>query len=219
MGYAIRVKICGVTSEADAEQAARLGADALGLNFHPPSPRALTLARAEQILRVLPPLLSTVGVFVDRPLDQVRALLGPLGRVTTVQMHGTHQEPLLCPPYQFVPAFAVRAPEDLARIEQYLAEARNLDRLPAAILIDGYRSGLPGGTGQTAPWDLLADFRPAVPLILAGGLTPDNVAEAIRRVRPWAVDVASGVETAPGRKDPEKMRRFLDSARAAAAGL
>jgi phosphoribosylanthranilate isomerase len=216
MGYAIRVKICGVTSEADAEAAVLLGADALGLNFHPPSPRALTMTRAEQILRVLPPFVSAVGVFVDLPLDRVRAVLGSLGRVTTVQMHGSNAEPLSCLPYHFVPAFAVRAREDLARIEQYLAEARRLARLPAAILVDGYRPGLPGGTGQTAPWDLLADFQSPVPLILAGGLTPDNVAEAVRRVRPYAVDVASGVESAPGRKDAELMRRFLESARAAA---
>ena len=92
---------------------------------------------------------------------------------------------------------------------------RAAGHLPSAILLDAYVEGQDGGTGTTAPWDLIADYRPGVPVILAGGLTPDNVALAVRTVRPWAVDVASGVESEPGRKDPEKMRRFVEAARAA----
>ena len=108
---------------------------------------------------------------------------------------------------------------DLQGIARYLDRCRSLELLPAAVLVDAHVSGQYGGTGQTLPWDLLADFRPGVPLILAGGLTPENVAEAVRLVRPYAVDVASGVELSPGRKDAEKMRRFIGSAREAAAKL
>ena len=111
----------------------------------------------------------------------------------------------------------MRDAASLQAIELYLDACRASRRTPSALLLDGHASGQHGGTGQTAPWHLLASFRPGVPIILAGGLTPDNVAEAIQIVRPYGVDVASGVESAPGRKDSEKMRRFLANAREAAA--
>jgi phosphoribosylanthranilate isomerase len=104
-------------------------------------------------------------------------------------------------------------------VEAYLAACREAGTLPPAVLVDAHVPGEYGGTGRVAPWDLLADWRPTVPLILAGGLTPDSVAAAIRRVRPFAVDVASGVESVPGRKDAEKMRRFIGEARAAFLAL
>jgi phosphoribosylanthranilate isomerase len=107
----------------------------------------------------------------------------------------------------------------LEKINRYLALAGEIGQMPAAVLVDGYAAGLRGGTGRTAPWHLLSDFRPGVPLILAGGLTPDNVAEAVRIVRPYAVDVASGVESVPGRKDPQKMKRFIAAVQEAAATL
>jgi phosphoribosylanthranilate isomerase len=215
MAQALRIKICGVTSEADACRAVELGADAVGLNFHPPSPRRVDAVTADRILRGLPPFIEAVAVYVETPLRQVYEHLRDFGRVRTIQMHGRQRELANCYPYHFVPAFAVRAAEDLHSVSRYLDACRGLGWPPSAVLLDGHAPGLHGGTGQTAPWDLLADFRPGVPVILAGGLTPDNVAEAVRRVRPYALDVASGVESAPGRKDPEKMARFIDNARSA----
>ena len=114
-------------------------------------------------------------------------------------------------------AFVVRDQNSLQDIAGYLHRSRTLGQVPDAILVDAHVPGQYGGTGRVAPWDLLADFRPGVPLILAGGLTPDNVAEAVRIVRPYGVDVASGVEQQPGVKDAEKMRRFIGNAREAAA--
>jgi phosphoribosylanthranilate isomerase len=219
MAHPLRVKICGVTTEEDARQAALLGADAVGLNFYPSSPRCVGAAAADLILRALPPFVEAVGVFVELPLPQVFEQLRPLARVRTVQWYGRHGEPGDCSPYHFIPAFPVRDAESLQAITRYLDVCRDLGRLPAAVLVDAHVAGQHGGTGRAVPWELLASFRPGVPLILAGGLTPDNVALAVRRVRPYAVDVASGVEHGPGRKDPDKMRRFLDAAREAAARL
>jgi phosphoribosylanthranilate isomerase len=213
---ALRIKICGITSEQDATQAAALGADALGLNFYPRSPRYVSPATAGRIVRALPPFVEPVALFVNEPLEKAVELARQLGPVRTVQWHGEHPEACGETTFRFIPAFQVRGAEDLARVCRYLAFCRDLDRLPAAVLIDGHAAGQYGGTGQAAPWELLADFRPGVPLILAGGLTPENVAEAVRAVRPYGVDVASGVEAAPGRKDTEKLRRFIDQARAAA---
>jgi phosphoribosylanthranilate isomerase len=193
--------------------------DAIGLNFYPQSPRYVEPAVAEQVLRGLPPFVEAVGLFVNTPLRQIAQTLRPLGRIQTVQCYGEPRE--LADPYplRLIAAFNLRDRDGLLAIRRYLDLCRGLGHAPAAVLVDAAVPGQFGGTGHTAPWELLADFSPGVPLILAGGLTPENVAEAIRAVRPYAVDVASGVESNPGRKDAEKMRRFLDAARAAAAGL
>jgi phosphoribosylanthranilate isomerase len=219
MGYHIRVKVCGLTRLEDLVVGARLGVDAVGLNFHPPSPRSITEEQAIRLLGELPPFVQAVGVWVRKTVEEVRPLLGRLGRVATIQVHGGPHEVEDAFPYHFVPAFPVRDEQDRQEIERYLETCRSRGRLPSAILVDGHSPGLHGGTGQTAPWHLLADWRPGVPLILAGGLTPDNVADAVRAVRPWGVDAASGVEIGPGRKDEEKMRRFIDRAREAAWAL
>jgi phosphoribosylanthranilate isomerase len=219
MGYHLRIKICGVTEPGDAIQAAHFGADAIGLNFYPPSPRCVPLERADAILEVLPPFVESVGVFARDPFSTVAVTLSRLPGLHVVQWHGENCEPASACPLPLVPAFPVSDPPSLDAIRSYLARCRDLGRLPAAVLVDAHVPGLHGGTGRTAPWELLADFHPEVPLILAGGLTPDNVAEAVRQVRPYAVDVASGVESAPGRKDPAKVRRFIEAAREAAAGL
>jgi phosphoribosylanthranilate isomerase len=219
MGYHVRVKVCGLTCPGDLHAAARLGADAVGLNFHPPSPRSLTPERAAGLLAAWPPFVEAVGVFVRQTVHEVRPLLERLGRVRTVQIHGGPHAPADGGPYHLVPAFAVRDEDDRRAIDRYLEACRAAGRLPAAVLVDGHAPGLHGGTGQVAPWRLLAGWRPGVPVVLAGGLTPDNVAEAVRVVRPWAVDVASGVEASPGRKDEERMRRFIDRAREAAWAL
>lgn len=219
MSYHVRVKICGVTTEVDARQAALLGADAVGLNFYPSSPRFIGASAAQLILRELPPLMSAVGVFVEVPMRQAFEHIQTLGRIHTIQWHGKKPELSDCFPYHLIAAFAVRDAASLQAIQHYLDACRAVGRLPAALLLDGHAPGKHGGTGQKAPWHLLASFQPGLPIILAGGLTADNVAEAIRTVRPYGVDVASGVENAPGRKDVEKMRRFLSSAREAAARL
>ncbi len=219
MAYHLRVKICGVTNEADARHAALAGADAVGLNFYPGSPRHIDAATAGFILRELPPFIEAVGLFVNQPLRQVFEFLHPLGRIRTIQWHGEQRELSDSFPYHLIAAFPVRDAGSLLSITRYLDTCRGLDRLPAAILVDAHVPGQHGGTGQKAPWDLLASFQPGVPVILAGGLTPENVAEAVRVVRPYAVDVASGVERSPGHKDPDKVRHFIAQAKEAAAKL
>ena len=216
--HPLRVKICGVTRPADVAVCAAAGADAVGVNFHPASPRYVDPRNAQPVLRAIPPLMAGVGVFVGLPFRQVAALAYQLG-LRGVQYHGEHGEPEDAFPFSFVPAFRVRDRQSLADIERYLEKCRAVGRLPGAILVDAHVEGLHGGTGQRAPWELLIDFRPGVPLILAGGLTPKNVAEAIRTVRPDGVDVASGVESAPGQKDADRVRAFVANAHEAAAGL
>lgn len=214
----LRIKICGVTTPDDIRLCADAGADAVGINFHPGSPRYVDPRQATPLVRALSPLMSAVGVFVDQPMRQMCAVAFQLG-LRAVQHHGDKREVSDSFPFGFIPAFRVKDETSLAAIQQYLETCQAASCLPAAILVDAYVEGLHGGTGQTAPWQLLAEFKPVVPLILAGGLTPDNVADAIRVVRPAAVDVASGVEASPGKKDALKVRRFVANARQAAEQL
>jgi phosphoribosylanthranilate isomerase len=217
MPYRLRVKICGVTNVEDAGTAALLGADALGFNFWEGSKRHVTPEAAGAILRELPPFVEPVALYVNQPLKAVFRALNSLGRIHTFQWHGTRRELCDAYPFRMISAFAVRDRPGLADVTRYLDTARAAGKAPAAVLVDAYAPGQHGGTGLRAPWDLLAEFKPPEPLILAGGLTPDNVAEAIRLVRPYAVDVATGVESAPGHKDAELMRRFIGNAHEAAA--
>jgi phosphoribosylanthranilate isomerase len=204
----VRIKICGVTTPGDARVAADAGADAVGLNFYPKSPRFVTPTQAAAIVRGLPAFTAPVGVFVAMPLRQVCAVAFQLGLrgIQTYDDHAPSEDPF---PFAHVPAFRVKDAAGLELVRRFVDAAAALGRRPAAVLIDSHVEGRMGGTGHTAPWDSLAGFDPGVPLILAGGLTPDNVAEAVARVRPWGVDVASGVESAPGRKDPTKVARFV----------
>lgn len=211
----MRIKICGITNVADALQAASLGADAVGLNFFQGSSRCINEGTAAEIVRSIPPFVEPVGLFVNEPLAGVLERVQQWQFLRTIQWHGDRHEVPPSMPYHFIPAFQVRDADGLSDVTAYLEQCRQCGRLPVAIVIDGHVSGAYGGTGQRAPWERLAGFQPGVPLILAGGLTPDNVAEAIRIVRPYGVDVAGGVESAPGRKDPEKMRRFIKAAREA----
>jgi phosphoribosylanthranilate isomerase len=213
----IRIKICGVTRVRDAEDAAQLGADAVGLNFYQPSPRHVEPALVPSILRALPPFVEPVGVFVNEPLRAVCATAQQLGITRLVQWHGDRHEVCDVFPHRLICAFQVRERSHLAAVARHLDACRAQGHVPAAILVDAQVPGQYGGTGQVVPWDLLAEFQPGVPLVLAGGLTPENVAESIRRVRPHGVDVASGVESSPGVKDLEKMRRFIANVREAAA--
>jgi len=219
MNYRLRIKICGVTTIEDAHTAALLGADAIGLNFWEGSKRHVTPATAQAILRELPPFVEPVALFVNQPLRAIFPVLNALGRMRTFQWHGTQRELCDAYPFQMIVAFPVRDAASLTDISRYLDMARDAGKSPAAVLVDAHVPGEHGGTGHVAPWNLLAGFKPPEPLILAGGLTPENVAEAIRLVRPYAVDVASGVERSPGVKDPEKIRRFVANAHEAAAKL
>jgi phosphoribosylanthranilate isomerase len=212
----MRIKICGVTTIADIQLCADAGADAVGINFHPASPRFVDPKQAPPLIRAIPPLMSSVGVFVNQPMRQMCAIAYQLG-LRGVQHHGEQREIADPFPFAFIPAFQIKDAGSVSSIRTYLERWRPSGIQPSAILVDAHAEGQHGGTGQTAPWELLAGFQPGVPLILAGGLTPENVSEAIRMVRPWAVDVASGVESAPGKKDPDKVRRFIGNAREAVA--
>ncbi len=205
-----RVKICGVTTPADAVFAADCGADALGLNFVPASPRYLTADRAAAVVAGLTPFVATVGVFAGGAGDDVRAMATRLG-LRAVQTYDAGPPAAAYAPAAHVAAFRIATAADLLAVTEYVRVHR-----PAAVLLDSFVTGALGGTGHRAPWELLAGFDPGVPVILAGGLTPDNVAEAIRLVRPWGVDVASGVEASPGVKDRAKVRDFVRAAKGAA---
>jgi phosphoribosylanthranilate isomerase len=206
----VRIKICGVTAPEDVRAIAELGADAVGLNFYPKSPRYIDPRNAAELLRSIPPMMDAVGVFVGLKTRQVCALAYQLG-LRSVQCFGEIDDVEDSYPFQRIAAFRVKDRSSLDEIDLYLEKCRSINALPAALLADAHVEGQLGGTGQTAPWDLLAKFRPGIPLILAGGLTPEIVAEAIRTVRPFAVDVASGVESSPGKKDLDTVRRFIDA--------
>jgi len=198
-----RVKICGVTRLEDALQAARLGADALGFNFWPGSKRFLTPAAARPMVERLPPFVTPVGVFVNQPEAEIRRAAEESG-VRVLQLHGD-EPPALCArlPFPVVKAVRVSAALPLDALEAYPV---------AAFLLDAPSAGY-GGSGAAFDWALAEGLAGLGPLILAGGLTPENVAAAVRRVRPYAVDVASGVESSPGVKDVSKMARFIAAAR------
>lgn len=210
----IQIKICGVTTPEDVDVVADAGANAIGFNFYPKSPRYVDPKAAEPLVRALPSFLAPVGVFVEAPMRQAIAIGFQLG-LRTLQ---TYTSPPDDDPFPFahLPAFRVKDTASLQAIRQYVAGCASFGRKPAAVLVDSFVPGEVGGTGKVAPWELLVGFDPGVPLVLAGGLTPDNVAEAIRLVKPKGVDVASGVESAPGKKDPGKVRAFVKNARAAA---
>ncbi len=197
----VRVKICGITRVEDALAAARLGADAVGLVFYDPSPRAVSIAQACAIVAALPPFVTAVGLFVDPAPATVRAVLDelPLG---LLQFHG-QETPSTCAVYglPYIKALRMREGVDVA------AAAARYDAA-VGLLLDTYQPGLAGGTGATFDWQRV----PAgldKPIILAGGLTPQNVAAAVKQVRPYAVDVSGGVEADKGIKDAAKLAAFI----------
>ncbi len=209
------VKICGVTNAQDAAAAVELGADFVGVNFYSGSPRYAKPYLVPQILEVLAGKAEAVAVMVKPIREHLVGDPATLQGIGIIQWHDTDHEPRPWLTKPVIPAFAVQVPFDLARIKEYVELCRRENCMPQALLIDAFARGLHGGTGKAAPWNLLAGFEPGVPIILAGGLKPENVGEAIRTVRPFGVDVASGVETEPGRKDHDKMRRFIEAAREA----
>jgi phosphoribosylanthranilate isomerase len=199
----VRVKICGITNWPDARLAVDEGADALGFNFFPPSPRSVSPAAAWDIIRRLPPFVAAIGVFVDWKPAAVTSLARAL-HLSGVQLHGN--EPAADVEAAALSAFVIKA----VQVKQGLRpESLRKFRAANAVLLDGFRSGLHGGTGATADWNFARRARRYANIILAGGLTPENIAEAIAAAEPCAVDVASGVEKKPGKKDPAKLRAFL----------
>ena len=197
------IKICGITRLEDALLAAQLGADALGFNFWPGSKRYIEPDAARAIIERLPPFVTAVGLFVNQPPTHVLATAAQSG-VAVVQLHGD-EPPQDCNGYPIpvFKAFRMAGPESLAAIDRYRVQA---------CLLDAPSAGF-GGSGAVFDWALARQVSARRIIILAGGLTPENVAEAVRAVRPWAVDVASGVETSPGVKDPDKLARFIANSR------
>ena len=199
----VRVKICGITNPDDALQAAACGADAIGLVFFAKSPRCVSPERAREIIARLPPLVTTVGLFVNEDPRTIRAVAAQC-RLDRVQLHGD-ESPADCllPPLRVLKALRVRDAESLARADDY----------PADLLLDAWSDQVYGGSGRQFDWQLARALAARRPIILAGGLRPDNVAEAVAAVNPYAVDVSSGVERSPGRKDHEKVAEFIRRAR------
>jgi phosphoribosylanthranilate isomerase len=186
-----------------------LGAHALGFNFYPPSPRSISPAAAWEIVRKLAPMVATVGVFVNWPAEAIAALAGAL-RLDGVQLHGDEQPREaadLAGRFRVIKAFAAGPRFKVRTLAKYKAAS--------AFLLDGYRQGLYGGTGQTADWRLAREAKRYGLVIVAGGLRPENVARAIAEAQPFGVDVASGVESRPGKKDPGALRELMREVEAA----
>ena len=199
----VKVKICGITNLDDALYAASSGADALGFVFYGGSSRYVEPDRARRIIAELPPFLTCVGLFVNELPARIVKTVEHCG-LNAIQLHGD-ESPEQCnfPPYRVVKALRLSGQD---RIDDYPV---------SALLLDACVSGQFGGTGQLGDWELAARIAETRPLILAGGLTPDNVAAAVRFVRPYAVDVSSGVETEPGRKNQHKVKEFIHMAKEA----
>ncbi|MGM0433101.1 MAG: phosphoribosylanthranilate isomerase [Pseudomonadota bacterium] len=196
-----RIKICGITREEDAVIAARAGVDAIGLVFHPDSPRHVAVEQAQRIRAALPPFVTTVGLFVNASSSLVREALSRVP-LDLLQFHGD-ESAAFCAGFGHPWIRAVRV-----RDSRVVVAAESTYDRAFGLLADAYSQDRYGGTGETFNWDWVPDSR-SLPLILAGGLTAENVGEAVRRVRPWAVDVSGGVESAPGIKSPQRIHEFV----------
>jgi phosphoribosylanthranilate isomerase len=204
----MRIKLCGITSLDDARRCVDAGVDALGFIFVPGTPRHVTAETAARIIETLPPFVTPVGVFWDHPAGQVKAIAEEC-RLGALQFHGDEApEDLLEHRLPLIKTLKVAGAADLARMPEYRV---------AAFLLDSPARWSEGAARPPIPWDVAAVAARRHPVLLSAGLTPDIVALAVRRVRPYGVDVNSGVEARPGRKDPAKVRRFVAEARAAAA--
>jgi phosphoribosylanthranilate isomerase len=212
VSVATRIKFCGITSAEDAELAVRAGAWSVGLIFWPGSPRRAAIGDAAEIGAALHRRAEVAGVFVNAPLDEIAATADSAS-LTMVQLHGD-EGPSFCNEVRrrtgckVIKAARVRSRADIQALTAFHTDFH---------LLDSYRPGVPGGTGETFAWELARAHRGPIPMILSGGLDPGNVADAIAAVQPFAVDVASGVELEPGRKDPDKLEAFAEAVRSVAA--
>lgn len=218
-----KIKICGITNLSDAITAADAGAELLGFNFYPKSPRCITPAACRQVTSVLRqkyPRLTLVGVFVNSSVAEIRAILANC-HLHLAQLHGDETPDML----QELGNSAFKAirlsapqsnPSPAHPLEPFVSAYPFLQSAPAsatqpALLVDAAVQGMYGGSGMVTDWSAAAELSKQIPLLLAGGLTPENVAAAVRQVHPWGVDVASGVEISPGKKDPIRIKKFIDA--------
>jgi phosphoribosylanthranilate isomerase len=198
----IKIKVCGITKIEDALAAQALGADAIGMVFAK-SPRRVEKEQAREIVQALPPFVHLVGVFVDEEKSVIEDI-ADFCRLTVLQFHGS-ESPEYCAGFgrRVIKAFRISQREDIERLKPYQGKV-------SAFLLDTYHPMFAGGTGQAFDWDMAKEAGKIGPIILAGGLNPDNIEAAIRAVKPYAVDVSSGVEMTPGKKDHDKMRLFIE---------
>ncbi len=203
-----RVKICGITKAEDAAQAARLGADAIGMVFYDASPRHVSIEQSRKIVAALPPFLTTVGLFVNAAQSQIQRLLEQVP-IDLLQFHGD-ETPDECEVYgkPYIKVIHMKEGVDLLNAEKQYCNANGL-------LLDTFIPGEPGGTGERFDWKMVPDEMEK-PIILAGGLTPTNVATAVQKIRPYGVDVSSGVESSKGIKDIVKIANFINAVQRAA---
>ena len=205
----VKVKICGITNWPDARRAAEAGADFLGFNFYPPSPRYITPAKARRIVQRLPKEITAVGVFVNESDDRILDIASTVGFVH-LQLHGDESPAAVARLSRIFPVMkAIRVrksfrPAQLARFKH-----------AQAFLLDGFDAHHWGGTGKTFDWRLVPQKKGGARIFLAGGITPENVGNAIRTARPYAIDVCSGVESKPGKKDPQRLKAFMQAVREA----
>ena len=203
----VKVKICGITNWLDARRAVEAGADFLGFNFYPPSPRYIAPAKARRIVQRLPKEISAVGVFVNESEDTILDIASTVGFVH-LQLHGDESPATVARLSRIFPVMkAIRVrksfrPAQLARFKD-----------AQALLLDGFDAHHWGGTGKTFDWRLVSRKKGDARIFLAGGITPENVGDAIRTAKPYAIDVCSGVESKPGKKDPQRMKAFMQAVR------
>ena len=205
----LKIKICGITRLEDALDSCELGADILGFNFVPASPRYLNPYTAREIIAALPPFVTAVGIFADEELSVVNDM-SEFIRLDAVQLHG-NEDARYCRAVKspVIKALRVAGAKDLEKVDEFDV---------SAYLLDARVDGLLGGSGQTFPWEVARQFCSSRRVFVAGGLTPDNVGDAVRMLTPYGVDTASGVESEPGIKDPELVEEFVRAARCAQMG-
>jgi phosphoribosylanthranilate isomerase len=208
MEFRTRIKVCGITCQEDARMAVAAGADGLGFIFVEQSPRLVEPDMVRAITEELPPFVDRIGVFLDEEIDVIKEIVHYC-HLTLVQLHGS-ESPEYCRKIssQVIKAFSIRTESDSEELAAYADAA-------SGFLLDTYHKDMAGGTGKAFDWKLVEQVKPPGPVILAGGLTPENVGEAIRQVKPFAVDVNSGVEYQPGRKDSDKLKNFAHEVRKA----
>ena len=202
-----KIKICGITNLEDAKAALDFGTDALGFVFFRESPRTISPQKAASIIAKLPAFVTTVGVFVDERAEEILKIIEETG-IDVVQLHGDETPESCLLPRRVIKGIRVKSLESLEPLNAY-------QDIVSAFLLDTYAPNMPGGTGQAFNWEIAIEAKKFGSVILAGGLTPENISEAIRMVRPYAVDVSSGVELEKGKKDHQKMRLFIERARSA----